>query len=183
MSRLHPVFNVVKLTPAPDDPILGRRPHPPPLPEIINGVEEWIVEKILDSQMINWKLHYLVKWEGFRIEHNSWEPANNVHALEHVAEFYRKFPGAPRQVRFMEFDTLPFHHLSSEVTEFHWKPLRALGQVWFTEFSTPPPPFFFCNTPPVVPGRHSLERGVDVRGLPSHPTPDFSTLYTPLHLR
>ena len=30
---------------------------------------------------------------------------------------------------------------------------------------------------------HSLERGVDVRGLPSHPTPDFSTLYTPLHLR
>ena len=24
---------------------------------------------------------------------------------------------------------------------------------------------------------------VDVRGLPSHPTPDFGTLYTPLHLR
>ena len=24
---------------------------------------------------------------------------------------------------------------------------------------------------------------VIVRGLPSHPTPDFSTLYTPLHLR
>ena len=26
MSRLHPVFNVVKLTPVPEDPILGRRP-------------------------------------------------------------------------------------------------------------------------------------------------------------
>src|SRR3979490_3374397 len=32
MSRLHPVFNVVKLIPAPKDPIPGRRakpPHPP----------------------------------------------------------------------------------------------------------------------------------------------------------
>ena len=143
MSRLHPVFNVVKLTPAPDDPILGRRPHPPPLPEIINRVEEWIVEKILDSWMINQKLCYLVKWEGFGIEHNSWEPANNVHAPECVAEFYWKFPRAPQQVRFMEFDTLPFCHLSSEVTEFHQKPLGALGQVQFMEFSTPP--FFFAT--------------------------------------
>ena len=88
MSRLHPVFNVVKLTPAPDDPITGCPPHPPPFPEIIDGVEEWIVEEILDSQMINWKLCYLVKWEGFGIEHNSWELASDVHALEHVMEFH-----------------------------------------------------------------------------------------------
>ena len=121
MSRLHPIFNVVKLTPALDDPILGCHPRPPPFLEIISGVEEWIVEKILDSQMINQKLCYLVKWEGFRIEHNSWEPANDVRAPERVAEFYWKFPRAPQQVQFMEFDTLPFRHLSSEVTEFHQK--------------------------------------------------------------
>jgi Reverse transcriptase (RNA-dependent DNA polymerase) len=30
MSRLHPVFNVVKLLPAPEDPIPGRRALPPP---------------------------------------------------------------------------------------------------------------------------------------------------------
>ena len=66
MSRLHPIFNVIKLTPVPDDPILGRHPHPPPLPEIINRAEEWIMEKILDSQMINQKLRYLIKWEGFQ---------------------------------------------------------------------------------------------------------------------
>ena len=90
MSRLHPVFNVIKLTPAPDDPILGHRPHPHPLPEIIDRVEEWIIEEILDSQVINQKLCYFVKWEGFRIEHNSWEPANDVHAPEHIAEFHQK---------------------------------------------------------------------------------------------
>ena len=36
MSRLHPVFNVVKLTPALVDSIGGRCQHPPPLPEIID---------------------------------------------------------------------------------------------------------------------------------------------------
>ena len=93
MSRLHPVFNVIKLTPAPADPILGPRTNPPPLPEIIKGEEEWIVEEILDSKMMNRKLHYLVKWEGFGIEHNSWEPWDNVHTPEQVVEFHQKKPG------------------------------------------------------------------------------------------
>ena len=56
MRRIHPVFNVVKLTLAPDDPIPGRRMPPPPPPEIIDGEEEWVVEDILDSKIINRKL-------------------------------------------------------------------------------------------------------------------------------
>jgi len=50
MGRLHPVFNVVKLSLAPPDPILGRWTSPPPLPEIVDGEEEWVVEEILDSR-------------------------------------------------------------------------------------------------------------------------------------
>src|SRR6202789_3110988 len=73
MSRLHPVFNVVKLTAALPDPIVGHHSKPPPPPEIVNKEEEWIVEEILDSKVINRILRYLVKWEGFGIEHNSWE--------------------------------------------------------------------------------------------------------------
>jgi hypothetical protein len=42
MSRLHPVFNVVKLTLAADDPFTGRRIPPPMPPEIIDGEEEWL---------------------------------------------------------------------------------------------------------------------------------------------
>jgi hypothetical protein len=61
MKRLHPVFNVVKLTPAPLDPIVGQHAPPPPLPEIIDREEEWVVEEILDSKMMNRKLWYLVK--------------------------------------------------------------------------------------------------------------------------
>ena len=73
MSRLHPIFNVIKLTPAPTDPIQGCHPIPPLPPEIIDREEDWVVEEILDSKMINRKLKYLIKWEGYGIEHNSWE--------------------------------------------------------------------------------------------------------------
>ena len=64
MSCLHPVFNVVKLSPATDDPIPGRHATPPPAPEIVDK-EERVVEEILDSKVINRKLRYLVKWKGF----------------------------------------------------------------------------------------------------------------------
>ena len=49
MKQLHPVFNVVKLTPALDDPITGQKmeDHPPPI--VIDGEPEWEVEEILDS--------------------------------------------------------------------------------------------------------------------------------------
>ena len=49
MRQLHPVFNIVKLSAAPEDPILGRKPQAPPLPIIIDGEEEWEVEEILNS--------------------------------------------------------------------------------------------------------------------------------------
>lgn len=94
MSRLHPVSNVVKLTPTLIDTISGRRTNPPPLLEIIEGEEEWVVEEILDSRLMNRKLRYLVKWEGFGMEHNSWEPWDNVHAPEQVVDFHWKNPGA-----------------------------------------------------------------------------------------
>jgi len=40
MKQLHPVFNVVKLTLAPDDPIAGRKTEGHPLPIVIDGEPE-----------------------------------------------------------------------------------------------------------------------------------------------
>ena len=119
MSHLHPVFNVVKLTLALEDPICGRHPLPPPLLEIVDGEEEWVVEEILDSKVINQKLCYLVKLEGFGIKHNSWEPWNNLHALERVAEFHQKNPGAPQQIWFVDFNMIPFQTLTPVVPRHH----------------------------------------------------------------
>jgi len=56
MGQLHPVFNVVKLSVAPLDPIPGCQMTPPPFLEIVDSKEEWIMEEILDSRMVNWKL-------------------------------------------------------------------------------------------------------------------------------
>ena len=71
MSRLHPVFPVVKLMPAPADPILGRQSNPPPDPVLVDGEEHYKVEAILDSRVFWQQLQYLVQWKGYNYEHNS----------------------------------------------------------------------------------------------------------------
>ena len=88
---------------------------PPPLLEIINREEEWVVEEILDSRMINWKLRYLVKWDRFGIEHNSWEPWDNIHTPDLVSEFHQKHPGAPRLIRLIDFNAIAFRSIPSSV--------------------------------------------------------------------
>ena len=111
MSRLHPVFNVVKLTPAPPDPIIGRHPPRQPPPVLVDGEEEYEVEEILDSKMFRGRLRYKIKWEGYGPEHNTWEYAAEVHSPKLVAEFYRKNPGAPCFIRAMSFRSIPFQRL------------------------------------------------------------------------
>jgi len=114
MKRLHPVFNVIKLTPAPLDPIPGRQVPPPPPPELVDGEEEYIVEEILDSRMFRRRLQYLVKWEGYGVEGNSWEYSENVeNAPEKVAEFHAQNPAAPRRIRTLAFGSIPFRPISS----------------------------------------------------------------------
>jgi len=49
LRQLHPVFNVVKLSAAPDDPIPGRKPQAPPPPIVVDRELEWEVEEVLDS--------------------------------------------------------------------------------------------------------------------------------------
>jgi len=60
MKQLHPVFNIVKLTPAPDDPIMGRKMEDYPPPIVIDGEVEWEVEEILDSRWHWRRFQYLI---------------------------------------------------------------------------------------------------------------------------
>jgi hypothetical protein len=108
MSRLHPVFPVVKLTAAPPDPIPGRRAQPPPPPILVDSEPEYEVEEILDSRMFRGRLEYLVKWKGYGAEEASWEARTHVHAPQLVTRFHREHPGAPRYIRRIYFQTLPF---------------------------------------------------------------------------
>ena len=116
MRRLHPVFNVIKLTAAPEDPIPGRRARPPPPPVVISGEEEYVVEQILDSRLWQGKLQFKVKWKGYGVEENSWEPAADVHADALVREFYRSHPGAPCFIASTSFTTLSHNWRARDVT-------------------------------------------------------------------
>ena len=60
LSCLHPVFPVIKLTPAPNDPIPGQHPIPPP-PVLREGKEHFEVEQVLDSWMQVNHLQFLIK--------------------------------------------------------------------------------------------------------------------------
>lgn len=108
MSRIHPVFHVVKLLPVPDDPIPGRRPKPPPPPVAVGDEAEYEVEDILDSRLRRGKLEFLVSWRGYGYEENSWTPEGDVHAPRLVSKFYREHPNAPRRIRSLEFGRMRF---------------------------------------------------------------------------
>jgi len=71
LRQLHPVFNMVKLSAAPDDPIPGRKPQVLPSSIVIDGELEWKVEEVLDSRWHWRRFQFLIKWKGFSREHNS----------------------------------------------------------------------------------------------------------------
>ena len=127
MRQLHPVFNVVKLSAAPEDPILGRKPQAPPPPIVVDGEEEWEVEEILDSRWHRKRFQFLVKWKGFSREHNSWEAASDVKAQDLVAEYYRKHPAAPRHIRRTDFDAIFQPRNRCFETQQSWKEGKCKG--------------------------------------------------------
>jgi len=61
MKQLYPVFNIVKLTLAPDDPITGQKTEDHLLPIVIDREVEWKVEEILDSCWHRRRFQYLIK--------------------------------------------------------------------------------------------------------------------------
>ena len=109
MSCLHPIFNVIKLLLTPSDPILGWKASPPPLREIEDGEEHYVMEWILDSQFMRGHLQFLMKWEGYGYEENSWVLEQDVMVPDKLHEFYWIHSGAPRQMCSMAFQSLMSH--------------------------------------------------------------------------
>ena len=46
--------------------------------KLINDVEEWSVKAILDKKGAKEKQYYLVKWEGYLDNFNSWESSEHL---------------------------------------------------------------------------------------------------------
>jgi len=99
VSRLHPY----------KPPTIPGQQIMPQAPVEVEGKEEYIVEEILDSHLRCNKLEFLVKWEGYTNENNSWEPKDNCkNACNAIAAFYQKYPQVPRRIVWMQFNNLNF---------------------------------------------------------------------------
>jgi len=63
-----------------------------PAPVIIEGEEEWEVERILNKRRVRGKNKYLVHWKGFTAESDTWEGRENLeNAKEAIEEFEREY--------------------------------------------------------------------------------------------
>jgi hypothetical protein len=85
---IHPVFHIDLLTPYHETPLHGAN-YQRPLPDLIEGEEEYKVEKILSSQRFGRgrKLQYLVKWRGYPDSENQWVAKDDVFAEQAIREF------------------------------------------------------------------------------------------------
>ncbi len=78
------------------------KPTPPPV--ITKDTTEYEVAEILDSRMRRGQVQYLIQWQGYANEDNSWEPAMTI--IKDVPALVRKFHADhPNTVR--SIDTTP----------------------------------------------------------------------------
>ena len=85
---IHPVFHTDLLTPYCETLTHGPNYQRPP-PELVEGEEEYEVEKVLDQRHFGRrrKLQYLVKWKGYPNSENQWVDSTDVFADEAIREF------------------------------------------------------------------------------------------------
>ena len=112
ICHIHPVFHIIKLLYAPQDPISRRHVQPLLDSKLVDGVLEYKIEEIKDSQLSWDTLQYLVAWKGYGYEEHSWVNEKNVLASDLVMEFYCKNPGAPQRIHVIHAAIFPFKHVT-----------------------------------------------------------------------
>src|SRR6202040_1295878 len=76
--RIHRVFNKLLLTAYVPPSFPSQNPPPPPPATIEDDHLEYEVEVILDVKKVGCGVKYLVKWSGYPVEENTWEPCRNL---------------------------------------------------------------------------------------------------------
>lgn len=87
--RHHPVFNADLLKPyTASPPEFEHRTPPRPPPELVEGEEEYEVERILDFRMFGRTPKWLVAWKGYTMDDCTWEPKSSLrNAKTAMADF------------------------------------------------------------------------------------------------
>ena len=77
--------------------IEGKSPKSPPIPEVIKGEFEFVVQRILKHRVVvvndkkSKKIReFLIRWKGYSAEHDTWEPEDNLNNCHTVLNKYKK---------------------------------------------------------------------------------------------
>jgi len=96
--KIHPVVNVSKVQLY--KPQVEGQKKTPPKPVIIEGKEEFEVEKILNKRIVQGKEKFLVRWKGYTVEGDTWKNRENLgNAKELVEEFEREYREETEELR------------------------------------------------------------------------------------
>jgi hypothetical protein len=88
--RIHPIFHISLLEPAPKNARLQERI------EVDAPEGEYEVETILSSRKHGSVTQYLIKWLGYDDSENTWEPVKHLkHCQQMLAEFHQRNPDQP----------------------------------------------------------------------------------------
>src|SRR6201996_6875418 len=131
--KLHPVFHTDLLTPYRETSFHGKNYQRPP-PELIDGAEEYEIEKVLGERHHGRKKkrQYLVKWKGYPDSDNEWVNADDMNADEAVKEYERRLQKEgrkPKGSRIAHMSSSPISVASSpSSTSTHVLVLESLVQ-------------------------------------------------------
>ena len=130
--RIHNVFHTSLLSPYLETDIHGPN-YPKPPPDIIEGEPEFEVEQIVGSRCIGRKktLQYKVRWKGYAPAHDSWEPANQIHAPKLVKRYETEIKARSSQKKHATINSTSAsgtlsrstpcdHHYQSPLAEPEW---------------------------------------------------------------
>jgi hypothetical protein len=96
-SRIHPVFNEALLTPYHPPTFPSQTDTRPPPDILTSGEEQYEVERIENVRRRGRGLQFLVKWKGYPIDENTWEPSSSLtNCPDALHDFYDQYPDAPR---------------------------------------------------------------------------------------
>ncbi|PNH26219.1 hypothetical protein BJF96_g10464 [Verticillium dahliae] len=80
--KIHPIFHIALLEPAPPDAPLETNIE-------VEGTNEYEVERIIDHRTKNNQDEYLIKWKNYGHEENTWEPIKNLNCPQLLRQFHQ----------------------------------------------------------------------------------------------
>jgi hypothetical protein len=172
---IHPVFHIDLLMPYKETIMHGPN-FTRPTPELIDGEEEYSVEKILDSRHFGRRrqLQYLVKWEGYPDAENMWVDKDDVFADDKVWEFKASNPDAATHIRGTSFAKSPHSPLHTHSQHLYQHALSYMSSDSNNDLAYEYPAGAVADSP--IPLSHELSIDTPVHVLVPISIVDFTTL-------